>query len=158
LLVVLGMWWTYFDRVADSAQERLRDHEDPVLAAADAYSYMHLIIVAGIIIFAGGVKLVVHNSVTPPMPDAGRLAMCSGAAVYLIGLAAFRLRILGERSYGRLLTAAALVVLYFVSGGIPAWAVGALIAGMIAALCASEVAQGSRRPPELPGIVSMRPK
>ena len=57
------MWWTYFDRTADRAQERLRLHEDPVLAAADAYSYMHLVIVAGIIIFDGGVKLVVHNSV-----------------------------------------------------------------------------------------------
>jgi hypothetical protein len=92
------------------------------------------------------------------MPDTGRLAMCSGVAVYLIGLAAFRLRILGQRAYGRLLTAGALIVLYFVSGGIPAWAVGALIAGLIVALCASEVAQGSRRRPEPPGIISMRPR
>jgi low temperature requirement protein LtrA len=59
LLTAVGMWWTYFDRTADRAQERLRVHDDPVLAAADAYSYMHLIIVAGIIIFDGGVKLVV---------------------------------------------------------------------------------------------------
>jgi low temperature requirement protein LtrA len=133
------MWWTYFDRTADSAQERLRVHEDPVLAAADAYSYMHLIIVAGIIIFAGGVRLVVHNSVSPPMPDAGRLAMCGGTAVYLIGLAAFRLRILGEHSSGRLLVAVALFGLYAVSGGIPAWIVGALIASLMAVLCVGEV-------------------
>ena len=52
----------YFDRFADGRPARLRDHDDPVLAAADAYSYIHLLIVAGIIIFAGGVKLVVHNS------------------------------------------------------------------------------------------------
>ena len=123
LLIVVGMWWTYFDRIADSAQERLRAHGDPVLAAADAYSYMHLIIVAGIIILAGGVKLVAHDSVSLPMPDTGRLAMCAGAAIYLVGLAAFRLRMLGERSYGRLLTAAALMVLYLVSGGLPAWVV-----------------------------------
>ncbi len=74
------------------------------------------------------------------MPDDGRLAMCGGTAVYLVGLAAFRLRILGERSYGRLLTAAGLFVLYLAGGSIPAWAVGALIAGLMAALCASEVA------------------
>ena len=78
LLIAVGMWWTYFDRTAERAQERLRVHDDPVLAAADGYSYMHLIIVAGIIIFAGGVKLVVHNSVSAPMPDAGRLALCGG--------------------------------------------------------------------------------
>jgi low temperature requirement protein LtrA len=139
LLAAVGMWWTYFDRTAGRAQERLRAHEDPVLAAADAYSYMHLIIVAGIIIFAGGVKLVVQHSVSLPMPDAGRLGMCGGAAIYLIGLAAFRLRILGEHSFGRLLVAVALFVLYLAGGGLPAWVIGALIAALMAALCASEV-------------------
>jgi low temperature requirement protein LtrA len=138
LIAAVGMWWTYFDRTADRAQERLRVHDDPVLAAADAYSYMHLIIVAGIILFAGGVKLVVHNSVSAPMPDAGRLAMCGGAAVYLVGLAAFRLRILGEHSVGRLLVAVALMVLYAVGGGLPAWAIGVGIAALMASLCAGE--------------------
>jgi low temperature requirement protein LtrA len=139
LLTAVGMWWTYFDRTADRAQERLRVHDDPVLAAADAYSYMHLVIVAGIIIFAGGVKAVVHNSVSAPMPDPGRLAMCGGVAVYLIGLAAFRLRILGEQSVGRLLVALAMLVLYAAGGGLPAWAIGAGIAALMAALCAGEV-------------------
>jgi len=139
LLTAVGMWWTYFDRTADRAQERLRVHEDPVLAAADAYSYMHLIIVAGIVIFAGGVKLVVHDSVSAPMPDGGRLAMCGGAALYLAGLAAFRLRILGEHSYGRLLVALALMVLFAVGGGLPAWAIGAGIAALVGALCVGEV-------------------
>ncbi len=139
LLTAVGMWWTYFDRTADRAQARLRVHDDPVLAAADAYSYMHLIIVAGIVIFAGGVKLVVHHSVGAPMPDAGRLAMCGGAALYLVGLAAFRLRILGEHSFGRLLVALAMLVLYAAGGGLPAWAIGAGIAALMAALCAGEV-------------------
>lgn len=140
LLAVVGMWWTYFDRTADAAQERLREHGDPVLAAADSYSYLHLVIVAGIIIFAGGVKLVVHNSVSAPMPDTGRLAMCGGAAVYLAGLASFRLRMLGERSFGRLAVAAALVALYAVGGALPAWAIGALITVLFAALCGLEAA------------------
>ena len=148
LLTAVGMWWTYFDRTADRAQERLRVHDDPVLAAADAYSYMHLIIVAGIIIFDGGVKLVVHNSVSAPMPDAGRLAMCGGVAVYLLGLAAFQWRILGERSYGRLLVALALLLLFAAGGGLPAWVIGAVIAALMAALCAAEtlLGQGRARP------------
>jgi low temperature requirement protein LtrA len=142
LLTAVGMWWTYFDRTADRAQERLRLHEDPVLAAADAYSYMHLVIVAGIIIFDGGVKLVVHNSVSAPMPDAGRLAMCGGVAVYLVGLAAFQWRILGERSPGRLLVAVALLVLFAAGGGLPAWVIGAGVAALMAALCAGETLLG----------------
>src|SRR5439155_13131030 len=37
--ITLELWWTYFDSSAASAEERLRSHDDPVLAAADAYSY-----------------------------------------------------------------------------------------------------------------------
>ncbi len=157
LLTAVGMWWTYFDRTANSAQERLRAHEDPVLAAADAYSYMHLLIVAGIIIFAGGVKLVVQDSVSAPMPDAGRLGMCAGVALYLVGLSAFRLRMLGQHSFGRLIVAIALIVLYLVGSGFPGWAVGGLIVALIAGLCLSETAQEAalrRRAEDAPPAVS----
>ncbi len=135
LLAVIGMWWTYFDQTADAAEERLRNHEDPVLAAADGYSYLHLLIVAGIIVFAGGVKLVVHDPVGAPMPGAGRLALCAGVAVYLLGLAGFRLRLLGRPSPDRVVVAAALMVLYAVGGALPAWSIGALIAALLAGLC-----------------------
>jgi low temperature requirement protein LtrA len=145
LLTAVAMWWTYFDRTAGSAQERLRVHEDPVLAAADAYSYMHLIIVAGIIIFAAGVKVVVHDPVSLPMHDTGRLAMCGGAALYLLGLAAFRLRMLHEHSGARLIVAVALMVLYAVGAAMPAWVVGALIVVLMAGLCATEALHADAR-------------
>lgn len=144
LLTAIGMWWTYFDRFAERAQERLRKHHDPVLAAADAYSYIHLVIVAGIIIFADGVKLVVHNSAQAPMPDPGRLAMCGGVAVYLLGLAAFRLRIAGEGGPGRIVVAAALMALYAFGGSIPAWTVAAGIAALVGLLCVAESLSESR--------------
>lgn len=145
VLTAVAMWWTYFDRTAGSAQERLRVHDDPVLAAADAYSYMHLIIVAGIIIFAGGVKVVVHDQVSAPMPDAGRLAMCGGAALYLLGLAAFRLRMLREHSVARLIVAVALMVLYAAGAALPAWVVGALIVALMAGMCATEAVHAEAR-------------
>ena len=138
LLPAIGMWWTYFDRIAELAQERLRVHQDPVLAAADAYSYIHLIIVAGIIIYAGGVKLVVRNSASVPMPDAGRLALCTGVAIYLLGVAAFRLRIAHEWSSARMVAAAALLVLYAAGGSLPAWTVAAAIAGLVGVMCVAE--------------------
>jgi low temperature requirement protein LtrA len=138
LLIAVGMWWAYFDRVAEIAQARLREHHDPVLAAADAYSYIHLVIVAGIIIYAAGVKLTVHNSVAVPMPGPGRLALCGGVAVYLLGLAAFRLRITGEAGPLPVVTALALVALYAVGGSVPAWLVVACIAALVAALCVTE--------------------
>ncbi len=80
----------------------------------------------------------VHNPISAPMPDPGRLAMCAGVALYLGGLAAFRRRMLGQRSLGRVVTAVALLALYVVSGGFPAWSVGALIAALVGVLCAVE--------------------
>ena len=108
VLATIGMWWTYFDRFAQTAEEHLRDHGDPVLAAADGYSYLHLVIVAGIIVFAVGMKVTI-GALGEPLPDAGRLALCGGVALYLLGNAAFRLRMVGERSWAKLAGAAALV-------------------------------------------------
>jgi low temperature requirement protein LtrA len=80
MLITVAMWWTYFEGFAEAAAERLRRHRDPVLAAADAYSYLHLVIVAGIITFAVGVKILTRDSVTAALPGPARLALC-GAAV-----------------------------------------------------------------------------
>jgi low temperature requirement protein LtrA len=138
LLIALGMWWTYFDSVAADAQERLRTHDDPVLAAADSYSYLHLLIVAGVIIFAGGIRMVVHDRLSPPMPDAGRLAFCGGVALYLLGVSAFRLRMLHSFSRGRVAVAVALLAWFAVSGGVAAWATAAVVAVLVVGLCALE--------------------
>jgi low temperature requirement protein LtrA len=138
LLIALGMWWTYFDSVAGMARERLGSHEDPVLAAADSYSYLHLLIVAGVIIYAGGIRMVVHNQLGAPMPAAGRLAFCGGVALYLVGVSAFRLRMLGELSSRRLGVAGGLPVLFIVTTSAPAWTVGAGVTVLIVGLCALE--------------------
>ncbi len=137
LLITVGLWWTYFDRSADAAEGRLREHADPVLAAADGYSYLHLVIVAGIIIFAVGVNGAVH-AVNEPLPTGARLALCGGVAIYLLGHAAFRLRIMAELGPGKLLVAAALLLLVPVGAALPAWGVAAVISVLLAALCVSE--------------------
>jgi low temperature requirement protein LtrA len=110
-----------------------------VLAAADAYSYIHLLIVAGIIIFAVGVKLLVlRHDVASHLRDPARLALCGGVALYLLGNVAFRLRMVGVVGYEKLLAAAALLVLYLVGGRLPAWSVAATITALMAVLCLIE--------------------
>ena len=138
LLITVAMWWTYFEGFAATAEERLREHDDPVLAAADGYSYLHLVIVAGIITFAVGVKVLTRDSVTAPLAGPARLALCGGVALYLIGHAAFALRMVREVEYEKLGVAVALLVLYAVTGGLAAWAVAAAVAALMAALCAAE--------------------
>jgi low temperature requirement protein LtrA len=143
LLITVGLWWTYFDRFAQAAEERLREHDDPVLAAADAYSYLHLVIVAGIIVFAVGVNSVVH-AVDKPLHDAARLALCGGVALYLVGHVAFRLRMLGQFGYEKAVVAVALLVLFALGGGLPAWAMAGAITVLLAALCAIETTSERR--------------
>jgi low temperature requirement protein LtrA len=142
LLITIGLWWTYFDRAADAAERRLRRHEDPVLAAADAYSYLHLIIVAGIITFAVGASDSIR-AIGAPLASGPRLALCGGVALYLVGLILFRLRLLRSVSTGKLLAAVALMALYAVSGGLPAWSVAAGVAVLLGGLCASETLERS---------------
>jgi low temperature requirement protein LtrA len=144
LLIAVGMWWTYFHELAERAQARLRDHDEPVLAAADAFSYLHLVIVAGIIVFAGGIRPVVHGTLGAPMTTAGRLAFCGGVAIYLAGVSAFRLRMLGEPSPGRLTAAVALLVLFAVGAAFPSWLITLLTALLILSLCVAELALSDR--------------
>jgi low temperature requirement protein LtrA len=93
LLIVVGLWWTYFDRTAGDAERHLREHDDPVLAAADAYSYIHLLLVAGIVLFAVGAKAAIAH-VDEPLPDGAQLALFGGVALFLAGHIAFRLRMM----------------------------------------------------------------
>ena len=151
LVAIAAMWWTYFDRFAELAQQRLRTHRDPVLAGADGYSYLHLVIVAGIIIFAAGVRLLVRAPAA--VPDSGvRLALCAGVAVYLIGQVAFGLRLTGTIAYGRLAVAGALLILFAAGGGLSAVALSAAITGLLAVLCALErvVPAQEQQPSSLP--------
>ena len=108
------------------------------MLAADAYSYLHLVIVAGIITFAVGVKVLTRDSVTVPLPEPARLALCGGVAMYLVGHAAFALRMVGEVEYEKLVAAAALLVLFAVGGGLSAWVLAAAVAALVGALCAVE--------------------
>jgi low temperature requirement protein LtrA len=144
VLTAVGMWWTYFDRTAEAAQLRLRRHEDPVLAAADAYSYLHLMIVAGIIVFAVGVKLLAAGVVDSPLPAPARLALTGGVALYLLGQVAVGLRLFGRLSWAKPLVAGGLLLLFAVGGGLPAWSIAAGVMLLVAAVSRLESAAERR--------------
>jgi low temperature requirement protein LtrA len=137
LLITIGLWWIYFGKTAAAAAARLRNHVEPVLAASDAYAYIHLALVAGIIIFATGMR---HASLTveEPLVASVRLAICGGLALYIVGHAAFVARMLGGVRFEKLAAAATLLVIYGIGDGWRAWVVVACDAAVIALLCAWE--------------------
>jgi low temperature requirement protein LtrA len=145
LLVTVALWWIYFARFAATAEERLRKHDDPVLAAADAYSYLHLPLVAGIIVFAVGAKVLIHDS-GEPLEDAARLALCGGVALYLTAHAAFQSRIARVLEWPKLATALALLAVFALSSELTGWAVAAITAALLAGLCAFEARAAADAP------------
>jgi low temperature requirement protein LtrA len=137
LLVTVGLWWTYFDYAAAAFEERLARHDEPVLAAADAYSYLHLLMVAGIIVFAVGAKKAVAHA-GDPLGDAARLALCGGVALYLLGHLAFRLRMTGALGADKAVAAGACLLVFALGGALAAWAVTGAVAVVLGVLVARE--------------------
>jgi low temperature requirement protein LtrA len=69
------------------------------------------VIVAGIIVFAGGLKETIHEP-AEPLEDASRLALCGELAMYLLGIVAFRMRMAGTVSGAKPAGAIGLLVLF----------------------------------------------
>ena len=64
--------------------------------------------------------------------------MCGGVALYLLGHCAFRLRLVGVVSVEEIVTAAAVMVLYFAGSAMRAWALASAVAALLTGLCLLE--------------------
>jgi low temperature requirement protein LtrA len=98
-----ALWWTYFDLVVLFAERRLSavKGEERARLARDSYSYLHLLMVAGIIFVALGVKKTIAD-IGDPLGTIPAVALFGGVALYLLGHNAFRLRDFGSVSVPRL--------------------------------------------------------
>ncbi len=142
LTVAAALWWAYFDVVATVAERKLREAGPVERArmAADSYTYLHLPMVAGIVIFAFGVKTTLAH-VHAHLQSLPAAALCGGVALYLLALSTFKLRNIGSFNNPRLVAAAALVALAPAATALPALLSLALVAGIACALIAYEVAR-----------------
>ncbi|MDX6701028.1 MAG: hypothetical protein QOF26_1254 [Baekduia sp.] len=134
-----ALWWVYFDVVALVAERRFRaaDGHEQVLIARDSYTYLHLPMVAGIILFAlGAKKTIAHEA--DPLQAVPALGLCGGVALYLLALVAFRWRNVHSLNRQRLGTAIVLLALIPVSTRIDALPALAVVAALSVALVAYE--------------------
>ncbi len=134
IAVAACLWWSYFDWVVFVAQARLAEARGARRAALarDAYSYLHLPMVAGIVLFAFGLKTTLPD-VTRSLPTVPALGLVGGIALYLLAHVALRLRIGGGLGRGRPIASVLLLGLLPVAREV--WALAAL--GIVAAVCAS---------------------
>jgi low temperature requirement protein LtrA len=132
-LVTGALWWLYFDEVAEHSQRNIAESEDPGRLARDAYTYLHLPIVAGIIVVAVADDLLIAH------PDqqlsAAAVAMTvGGPAIYLIGESLFRLRMTSSLSPQRLLAVVCLGVLGILGRNLSALALSGGVAAILLGL------------------------
>ncbi|MDD3798283.1 MAG: low temperature requirement protein A [Novosphingobium sp.] len=83
------MWWIYFDVGAKRGAELIEHHEEPGRIARNAYTYLHIPIVAGIVGTAVADEMLLAHPEARTEP-ALILAMCGGGAVYLAGVGLFK--------------------------------------------------------------------
>lgn len=143
-LATAALWWLYFDYVARIAERRLALAVDRTRLARDGYTYLHALMVVGVIVSAVGDELVIANP-TDVLPAEEVAAVVAGPAIYLLAHALFRLRMAGTVSVKRLAGALACVAAGGVGAFAPALVVGALVVAILVAVIASEQVAGARR-------------
>jgi low temperature requirement protein LtrA len=84
----IAMWWIYFDSGWARAEHRIRHSPDPGRQGRIAYTYLHALIVGGIIVCAVADEVVLAHP--GHASDAGLVAILAGPAIYLVGTATFK--------------------------------------------------------------------
>jgi low temperature requirement protein LtrA len=143
-LITAALWWLYFSLVATIAQRRLAQAANRTLLARDAYTYLHVVIVAAIILTAVGDELVIAHP-TEELPDAELIAVVCGPALYLLAHVALRLRMSGTLGGRRLVGALACLAVAAVGTFAPALVVAALLFGVLVAVIVADHVAGARR-------------
>jgi len=149
--VATSFWLAYFDFFSISAQRMLADRSglQRIALARDVYTYLHLPMVAGIVLFAFSMR-----TMLPHVDDELRwipaFGMCGGSALYLFAYVALRLRVARALSRGRFAASVAFALLVPVAVVVPALVALALVAAVWLALHVYELiwwreARASRR-------------
>jgi len=121
IAVVTALWWAYFDVVAVVAQRKLSELRGVAQAALarDTYSYLHLPMVAGIVLFALALTQTLGHLGTE-LDTVPAFGLCIGPAMYLLAHDGMRFRT--DRTYNsrRMLAVVVLAALVPVALTLPA--------------------------------------
>ncbi len=138
--VAAALWWVYFDVVALVSAKRLAEAEEgreQNALARDSYSYIHLFLVAGIVMTSFGLKTVITHT-DQHLHWVSAFALLGGVATYLLGLVAFRYRQKRTWNRNKLIMSVVLLVLVPVATAIPALTTLAIATVLLAVLVIRE--------------------
>jgi low temperature requirement protein LtrA len=85
----VAMWAVYFNIGAERGSRQIASSDDPGRIARNGYTYIHILIVAGIIVSAVGDDLVLHHP-GGAIDTKTAIVLLGGPALYLIGNSLFK--------------------------------------------------------------------
>ena len=140
LIVAASFWMGYFDFASSGIGSLVanRRGEQRIALARDAYTYCHLPMVAGILLFAFAMR----TMLTHPGSDLSvipAVALCCSSALYLLAFVAIRWRVSRKVGVGRPIAAAVFAVLIPAAVFVPAIAALAMVAAVWLGLHAYEI-------------------
>jgi low temperature requirement protein LtrA len=135
LVVATSFWLAYFDFFTIRAEQLLADRDGAQRAALarDAYTYLHLPMVTGIVLFAFALKVTLAH-VGRELDTIPALALCGGPALYLFAYVGLRLRISRRVGRGRFAAAIACAALTPIAVAVAALVALCLVAAVWIAL------------------------
>ncbi len=140
VVIAAAFWLAYFDFFSSGVERLLIGlrGEQRVTLARDAYTYLHLPMVAGIVLFAFGMRTTLAH-VHAEMNVVPALALCGGSALYLLAYVALRWRVSHTLSRGRTTASLAFLAVWPVALAVPALVTVALVAAIWISLHAYEL-------------------
>jgi low temperature requirement protein LtrA len=139
IVVVSALWWLYFDVAAIFVRRRLMAAMglDLHRLALHSYSYLHLPLVAGIVLFALGLKTTLGHP-DEALDTVPAVALCGGAALYLLAEVVILYRTTRRVFRRRTVGVVVLLALIPVALAIPALAALACVSAVCAFVVAYE--------------------
>ena len=139
---VAALWWAYFDFTATAAARALRRASPRARGplARDVFTYFHYPVVLGIILYAVAAKKTLEHPLEP-LPEAGRWALGLGIAVFLVGFALMRFRVVRRIAWERLGAAALALVLALTLDGVDSLATLGVVIAVVVISVAVEAAR-----------------
>ncbi len=160
LVVATSFWLAYFDFFSIRARQIVADRSgvQRIALARDVYSYLHLPMVVGIVLFAFAMKETLAH-VGDELSTVAALGLCGGSALYLFAYVAIGLRVARRLPRGRFVSAVVFALLWPVAVAVPALVALTLVAVVWVVLHGYEIirwrdARASTRAQRLPASAS----
>jgi low temperature requirement protein LtrA len=138
--ITVALWWLYFDFHAQRALDRLRRAHGRRGELGRDLSYVHIPLVAGIIVVAVGNEIVIAHP-GEELAGAELLALAAGPVLYLLGSVGLKRRILGIRGALRATAAVTVAAAVAIGATLPALATWTLVLAVLGALAGTEAVQ-----------------